>query len=89
MMTSLSNVHYGEDLSDRERQILVGIAYGKTNDELTKELFLSIFTIKTYIGTLYRKLGVDNRVSAVVRAIQKGILPCPCPNHSSMKKRNI
>jgi DNA-binding CsgD family transcriptional regulator len=88
-MNSPLNVHYGEDLTDREKQVLIGIAYGKTNTELCSELFLSIFTVKTYIGTMYRKLGVDNRVSAVIKAIQKGILPCPCPNHSSMKKRSI
>jgi DNA-binding NarL/FixJ family response regulator len=78
---------YGDDLSVQEHQVLWGMAKGKTNEEISKKLYLSIHTVKTYIASLYRKLGVDNRVSAVIKGIQEEILPCPCPNRHSQERR--
>ena len=43
-----------------------------SNQEIADTLFLSINSVKTYIRSTYRKLGVDNRAQAVAWALQNG-----------------
>jgi DNA-binding NarL/FixJ family response regulator len=62
-----------DDLSSREREVLVLIARGATNREIADRLFLSPHTVKDYTSSLYRKLGVRNRTEAARRAEQLGI----------------
>jgi len=88
-MSTLSNAHYGDDLSDREFQILSEVAKGFSNKEISARLFLSMHTVKTYLQSTFRKLGVDNRVTCVVVAIHKGILPCPCPTHVKAPTKHL
>jgi len=64
----------GVTLSDREREVLAGVAAGQTNREIAAELFLSPHTIKEHTSTLYRKLEVRNRAEAVQRAQRLGLL---------------
>ena len=64
----------GVELSDREREVLAGVASGRTNREIAGELFLSPHTIKEHTSALYRKLGVRNRAEAVQRAQRLGLL---------------
>lgn len=52
-------------LSEREQQIIVLMSDGLKNEEIGKELFLSIGTVKNYISSLYKKLGVSSRSSAI------------------------
>jgi DNA-binding NarL/FixJ family response regulator len=59
-------------LSARESAVLRLIALGHTNQEIADRLYLSINSIKTYIRTTYRKLGVGSRQQAVTWAIQHG-----------------
>lgn len=59
-----------ERLSDRERTIATGIADGRTNAELAKDLGLSANTIKTYVKRLFEKLGVSRR-SQVADAVRR------------------
>lgn len=61
-----------EGLSAREVQVISMIAMGHTNDQIARELFLSINSVKTYIRTLYRKIGVTRRSQAVVWATVNG-----------------
>jgi ATP/maltotriose-dependent transcriptional regulator MalT len=61
-------------LSDREREVLAGVASGRTNREIAGDLFLSPHTIKEHTSTLYRKLEVRNRAEAVQRAQRLGLL---------------
>lgn len=59
------------NLTDRERDILVGIYQGKTQAQLAEELFLSRSTIGTYCTRAYEKLGVaskDEAIAALRRA---------------------
>ncbi|MDN4174473.1 helix-turn-helix transcriptional regulator [Nocardioides sp. SOB77] len=53
------------ELSDREVEVLRGIAAGCSNEEIAAVLFVSINTVKTYIRTAYRKLHVARRAEAV------------------------
>ena len=61
-----------EGLSAREASILELVAQGLTNAEIAERLYLSINTVKTYIRTAYRKMGVDRRSQAVGWAIDRG-----------------
>lgn len=58
-----------EGLSPREAQILSLIAEGLSNEEISKTLFLGINSIKSYIRTGYRKIGVQTRAQAVIWAL--------------------
>jgi DNA-binding NarL/FixJ family response regulator len=64
----------GVTLSDREREVLAGVAAGHTNREIAGELYLSPHTVKEHTSALYRKLGVRNRAEAVQRAQRLGLL---------------
>lgn len=53
-------------LSRREREVLLLVAASRTNQEIADELFVSVNTIKTYLRTSYRKIGVSRRSQAVL-----------------------
>ena len=59
-------------LTKRESQILVPIVQGRSNQEVADDLFLSINSVKTYIRTAYRKIGVTSRSQATAWGIQHG-----------------
>jgi DNA-binding NarL/FixJ family response regulator len=61
-----------EGLSDREAEIIALITQGKSNAEIAALTFLSINSIKTYIRTAYRKIGVTSRTQAVLWGIEHG-----------------
>jgi two-component system response regulator DesR len=61
-------------LSERERDVLVLMAEGKTNPEIGAELHLSRHTVKEHSSAVYRKLGVRNRTEAVQRAQRLGLV---------------
>ncbi|NPC96865.1 response regulator transcription factor [Nocardioides sp. zg-DK7169] len=60
-------------LSPREGEILGMICRGLTNDEIASRSFLSVNTIKTYIRTAYRKIGVSSRPQAILWGIDHGL----------------
>jgi DNA-binding NarL/FixJ family response regulator len=53
-----------ERLSDQQRKILALIAQGKTNGEIAADLNLSVFTVKTYVSAILRRLGLVSRAEA-------------------------
>jgi two-component system response regulator DevR len=55
-------------LSSRELQVLNALATGKSSKEIARELYLSEATVKTHLSNVYRKLEVNNRVSAIAIA---------------------
>ncbi len=61
-------------LSDREREVLVHIAAGRSAPEIARLLFLSPATVKSHLGALYEKLGVSDRAAAVAEAMRRGLI---------------
>jgi DNA-binding NarL/FixJ family response regulator len=61
-------------ISDREREVLVGIARGRSNSELAAGLFIGEATVKTHVSSLLTKLGCRDRVQLVVAAYEAGLV---------------
>ncbi|WP_337191896.1 response regulator transcription factor [Nocardioides flavescens] len=59
-----------QGLSVREAEIVALITRGLTNEEIAEQTFLSINSVKTYIRTAYRKMGVTRRPQAVLWGVQ-------------------
>jgi NarL family two-component system response regulator LiaR len=64
-------------LTGREIEVLALIGEGLTNQEIADRVFISINSVKTYIRSAYRKIGVKSRSQAAVWGLQHGIVRRP------------
>lgn len=61
-------------LTDRERQVLMAIARGLSNQEISKALCIGAATVKTHVSSVLSKLGVRDRAQAVIFAYESGLV---------------
>jgi NarL family two-component system response regulator YdfI len=73
-------------LTRREHDVLSGVARGERNKEIAARLGISGATVKTHLASVFYKLNVDSRASAVAVAMERGILSGTSGNISA---RNI
>ncbi|KAA0776388.1 response regulator transcription factor [Bacillus sp. TE8-1] len=59
-----------DDLTEREFEILLLIAEGKSNQEIADELFIALKTVKTHVSNILNKLNVSDRTQAVIYAFR-------------------
>lgn len=65
----------GENLSDREREVLRCLVMGDPNKLISRKLDISEATVKVHVKALLRKLKVANRTQAAIKAIGEGLVP--------------
>lgn len=61
-----------ENFTEREREVLFLLLKGLNNKEISKKLFISNHTIKAHVASIYKKLGVSNRVQAAIKSMKLG-----------------
>ncbi|MDQ0484272.1 response regulator [Guptibacillus hwajinpoensis] len=62
-----------DELTRREKEVLLLIGQGKTNNQIAEELFIGLKTVKTHVSNILSKLNVQDRTQAAVYAIRNGL----------------
>lgn len=63
-----------DELTKREKEVLLLIGEGKTNSQIAEDLFIGLKTVKTHVSNILSKLNVSDRTQAAVYAIRNGIV---------------
>lgn len=63
------------NLTERELEVLAGVASGQTSKEIAYHLGITERTVKAHLTSIYNKLGVDSRAAAVSEAMKQSLLP--------------
>ena len=61
-------------ITTREKEVLIHLAQGKTNNQISKELMLSTSTVRNHISSIFAKLRISNRSQATALAIYSGLM---------------
>ena len=79
LLPRLNGAHrsVGDDLTDRERELLAHLAAGATNKAIAAELHLSVNTVRNYVQSVLTKLGAHSKLEAVSTAVREGIIHYP------------
>lgn len=60
-------------LTEREHEVALAVASGQSNAEIAASLFMSVATVKSHVGRLFGKLGVENRVQVAICVHEAGL----------------
>ncbi len=69
------SVKMGDDLTDRERDVLALLVQGHSNAEIAERLVVSVAAAKYHVGSILSKLGASNRTEAAALAFQHNLVP--------------
>ncbi len=64
----------GKSLTERELEVLKFVVMGKSNNEIAKELLISVHTAKAHVCSILQKMSVSDRVQAAVKAVREGLM---------------
>lgn len=64
----------GKCLTVREREVLKRVIMGKSNPEIAEELVISVHTAKAHVCSILRKMCVNDRIQAAVKAVRESLL---------------
>jgi NarL family two-component system response regulator LiaR len=70
----VSATQIGDDLTEREMDVLRLLAHGRTNREIAEELVVGAETVKTHVGNILAKLHLAHRTQAVIHALKQGLI---------------
>lgn len=65
------------NLTERELDIIKLLAFGKSNNEISDELFISVHTVKMNLENIYDKTGYHNRMQVVIFALKNKVIELP------------
>jgi NarL family two-component system response regulator LiaR len=72
---SVTQAHLpGNELTDRERDVLRCMVDGLNNKEIAEKLIVSLGTVKFHISNIFQKLQVNDRTEAAVLAVKRGLI---------------
>ena len=74
LSTESNGLELLERLSPREREIITMVAQGMSNQSIGQKLFISDKTVKNYVTSIRRKLGLENRIQIALYAIKCGLV---------------
>jgi DNA-binding CsgD family transcriptional regulator/N-acetylneuraminic acid mutarotase len=69
-----------EQLSERELELLALVSTGATNQQIARDLSISVNTVKAHLRNIFAKLGVESRTEATLLAIQQGLIHVATPD---------
>ena len=72
-MTSQSQKYATVPLTQREKDVLLLVKKGYTNKEIAQELYVTEFTVKSHVSSIFKKLKVTNRARAILTAMEMNI----------------
>ncbi|MDM5153080.1 response regulator transcription factor [Bacillus sp. DX1.1] len=69
-----NSMNHPYDLNNQELKVLKCLTQGLSNKDISEKMFLSVGTVKNYISTIYSKLNVKNRSSAIIKAMEESLI---------------
>lgn len=72
-MTNQSQKYATVPLTQREKDVLLLVKKGYTNKEIAQELYVTEFTVKSHVSSIFKKLKVTNRARAILTAMEMNI----------------